>query len=310
MHIFGKLTKHWQIMNYKKIFPNRSLRLKILKWFDFVPDKQMIQLQYRLATGRKLNLKDPKRFTEKIQWYKLYYRDPLMIQCSDKYLVRDYVEEKGLKDILVPLYGVYEDPEQIDFSNLPQKFVLKTTNGSHTNILCENKDKLDYQKAIDQMKKWLKTWSGKMGREWAYHGITPRIICEKYLEKDRDGDIIDYKFHCFHGEPYCLYVAVERFLPGGLKFGIFDSQFNLLPYRRSDIKGLDREISKPRNFEKMVEIARTLSRDFPHVRVDLYNIDGDIYFGELTFYDGSGYQGYVPDDFDFYLGRKFIIKEK
>lgn len=294
-------------MNYKKLIKNQGIRLKILKMADFIPDKFMTKIQYRISTGRKLNLKNPKRFTEKLQWYKLFYRIPLMTQCSDKYGVREYVISKGYEEILVPLYGVYDKAEDINFNCLPNKFVLKTTNGSHTNIFCEDKSKLDNEATRNTLNHWLNTWAGKIGREWSYYNIKPRIICEKYLEKDANNDLIDYKFFCFNGEPFCIYVIVERYLKDGIKLGIFDTEFNKLPYRRSDIRDLTSDVIKPKNFDKMMEIAKDLSKDFPHVRVDLYNIDGEIRFGELTFYDGSGYKGYVPDEFDFILGNKFEL---
>ncbi|ANU17912.1 hypothetical protein BBI11_13105 [Planococcus maritimus] len=294
-------------MNYKKLIPNQNLRLQILKLIDFIPDKMMINLQYRISQNRKLNLKNPHRFTEKLQWYKLYHRDPLMVQCSDKYKVREYITSKGFENILVPLYGVYDRAEDIDFKNLPDKFVLKTNNGSHTNIICEDKSQLDIDLTKITLNEWLNTWNGKMGREWAYHDIKPKIICEKFLEKDTNGDLIDYKFFCFNGKPFSLYVIVERFLADGIKLGIFDTKFNKLPYKRADIKGITSNISKPKNFDKMVEIAEVLSKDFPHVRVDLYNVDGEIYFGELTFYTAGGYQKYQNDEFDFLLGEQFIL---
>lgn len=286
---------------------NREVRLKLLKLFDFIPDKLMIKLQYKISTGRKLDLTDPKRFTEKIQWYKINYRDPLMVKCSDKYLVREYLESKGLENILVPLYGVYNNADEIDFNGLPSSFVLKTTNGSHSNIICKNKNDLDINESRIKLNDWLKAWTGKVGREWAYHHIKPRIICEKYLEKDKNNDLIDYKFFCFNGEPLYLYVITERFLDGGAKLGIFDLEFNQLPYKRVDISKLTKKVEKPKKFDEMIQIARTLSEDFPHVRVDLYNIDGKIYFGELTFYNGSGYKGYKPDEFDFIVGEKFEL---
>ncbi|WP_223701113.1 ATP-grasp fold amidoligase family protein [Sutcliffiella deserti] len=294
-------------MDYKKLIRSQKVRLKLLKLLDFLPDRLMIKLQYKIKTGRTLNLLNPVRFTEKLQWYKLYYREPLMIQCSDKYGVREYISSKGYEDILVPLFGVYEKAEDIDFDKLPDKFVLKTTNGSHTNILCEDKSKLDIDKTRKTLNQWINNWAGKVGREWAYHGIKPRIICEKYLDKDKNDDLIDYKFFCFNGEPHFLYVIVERFLEDGIKLGIYDTSFNELPYKRADIRGLKKEAIKPKNFEKMVEIAKKLSEDFAHVRVDFYNIDGQIYFGELTFYTAGGYQKYVSDEFDFIMGEKFLL---
>lgn len=294
-------------MNYKKIIMNQKFRFLIIKLFNFVPDKLMIVLQYKLSTGRWPKLKKPKRFTEKIQWYKLNYRHDLLTTCSDKYSVREFVSAKGFSHILVPIHGIYENVKEINFENFPNKFVLKTTNGSHTNILCTDKAQLNIDLAKKTLLSWLNIWTSKMGREWGYYNIIPRILCEKLLERDTNNDLIDYKFFCFNGEPFCLYAIVERFLEDGIKLGIFDTEFNLMPYRRSDIEGLTKNIPKPKNFNRMLEIAKELSRDFPFVRVDLYNIDGIIYFGELTFYDGSGYKGFIPDEFDFILGEKFIL---
>lgn len=296
-------------MDYKKLLPNQKMRLKILKLIDFLPDEPMIKLQYKIATGRELNLKNPIRFTEKLQKYKLYHRDQLMTQCADKYGVREYISSKGYGDILVPLYGVYDRAEDIDFDKLPDRFVLKTTNGSHTNIFCEDKSKFEIEGARQKLNHYMKMWAGKMGREWAYYDIKPRIICEKYLDKDENNDLIDYKFFCFNGEPFCLYVIVDRYLKDGIKLGIYNTDFQVMPYKRSDLRGLTKSAVKPRNFEKMVEIARALSQDFPHVRVDFYNIDGEIVFGELTFYDGSGYKGFEPDELDIILGEKFKLLE-
>lgn len=267
----------------------------------------MIIVQYKLSHGRWPKLERPVRFTEKIQWYKLNYRRALLTKCSDKYSVREYVAAKGLSDILIPLYGIYDDVEEINFDELPKRFVLKTTNGSHTNILCTDKSQLNIELSKKTINSWLGSWTSKMGREWGYYNIKPRILCEHLLENDKNNDLIDYKFFCFNGKPFCLYVIVERFLEDGIKLGIFDTEFNLLPYRRSDIRGLNKQVRKPKNFNRMLKIAEELSRDFPFVRVDLYNIDGVIYFGELTFYNGSGYKGYIPDEFDLILGNKFEL---
>lgn len=294
-------------MEYKKIISNQEIRLKLLKLFDFLPDRVMIKLQYRISQNRKLNLKNPKRFTEKLQWYKLYYRDPLMINCSDKYEVRNYVASKGLEEILVPLYGVYDSANDINFDVLPNKFVLKTNNGSHTNIICEDKSKLNYEETKKKLDEWLTTWNGKMGREWAYHGVKPKIICEEFLEKDKNNDLVDYKFFCFDGKPFSIYVIVERFIKSGLKLGIFDTEFRKIPYFRKDIAKLNEAIDPPKNYYDMVKIAEKLSEDFPHVRVDLYNVEGKIYFGELTFYTAGGYQKYDHDEFDYILGEKFTL---
>ena len=295
-------------MNYKYLLKNKEIRLKILKLLDFVPDKMMVYIQYYISTGRWLNLSNPKRYTEKLQWYKLNYRDKLLTQCADKYKVREYVSSKGLDNILIPLHGVYNDAEDINFDLLPKTFVLKTTNGSHTNILCKDKNTLDTTKTKTQLNQWLNDWVGKMGREWAYYDIEPKIVCEEFLNVDSDKELDDYKFFCFDGEIYCLYLVVDRESTNDTKLGIFDKDFNKLKYNRNDILPIINNIEKPKNYDQMINIVKILSEDFPHVRVDLYNIDGKIYFGELTFYDGSGYKGYSPDIFDYMLGEKFNIK--
>ena len=300
-------------MDYKSIIKSQELRLKILGLTEFIPDKLMIKLQYKIATGRKLNLENPKRFTEKLQWYKLNYRTPLMTQCADKYEVRKYIEKKGYKEILIPLYGVYDNAEDIDFSNLPDRFVLKTTNGSHTNILCNDKNKLDIKSTKQTLDNWINNRPVKAGREWAYYNIKPKIICEKYLDKDHNNDIVDYKFFCFKGKVECLLICKDRFSQSGLKMGFYDRNFKFIDinkkrYSMTSDCGGKVNVEKPQEFTKMLSIAEKLSENFPHVRVDLYNIRGKIYFGELTFYDASGYVDY--GDFDIVLGRNFNLKLK
>lgn len=297
-------------MDYKKIIKNQETRFKILKLLNFIPDKTMLKLQYRIKTGRKLNLKNPKRYTEKIQWYKLNYRTPLMTKCADKYTVREYIESKGLGDILNELYGVYDSVEEIDFEKLPNKFVLKTTNDSHTNIFCNDKENSDIEEIKKELNYYMKSRPKiSLGREWVYKNSKRRIICEKLLERDNNGDLPDYKFFCFNGKVYCLYVMidyVDNNAEGKLEF--YDRDFKDLNARRKDFKKIDRKIEKPKNFERMVEYAEILSKDFPHVRVDFYDLNGKIIFGEMTFYNASGYTEFEPDEFDFKLGEQFKIE--
>lgn len=294
-------------LDYKKLLPKQEIRLKILGLFDFIPDKIMIKLQYRIKMGKKLNLKRPTRYTEKIQWYKLYYRDSLMTQCADKFSVRKYVKSKGFEDILVPLYGAYDDASQIDFKALPKRFVLKTNNGSRTNFFCKDKVLLDKEKTRQLLNNWLRKRTSKAGREWPYYDIKPKIVCEKYLEKDINNDLVDYKFMCFHGKVVNLFVNSERYSDDVMRFGIYSRTFEHLSYKRKGLRDTDKNLIKPHNYERMVHIAEKLSEDFPHVRVDLYNINGEIYFGEMTFFHGSGYVEFEPDDFDFILGEHFNL---
>lgn len=298
-------------MNYKKIIKSQQLRFKILQMLSWVPDSIMIKLQYRIKLGFWPNLKYPKRFTEKLQLYKMKYRNSVMHQCVDKFEVRKYVENKGLGGILNRLYGIYNSSDEIDFDALPTKFVVKTTKGGGgiNVILVSDKSHIDRSVMCNKLDKWLKQQSsGKnIGREWAYEGESPsRIIIEEYIEnKSKEASLVDYKFFCFNGEPRYLYVVSDR-KPGEYAYlGVYDIDFNKLPVYRCDERRAEYAIPKPKNYDQMVEIARTLSADFPHVRVDLYNIDGKIYFGELTFYDGSGYFHYDPDSFDFELGSYF-----
>lgn len=301
-------------MEYKKVFKSQSLRFKILRMLSWVPDSLMVRLQYRIKQGRWPNMRHPTRYTEKLQLYKLRYRNPVMHQCVDKLEVREYVERKGLGDILNQIYGVYDTAKEINFESLPSRFVIKSTSGGGGNnvIVVKDKSKLDIPKVKSIITRWLKDTSGQInaGREWAYSGIgETKIIIEEYLEEiGPDGCIrplTDYKFFCFNGIPYYIYVVTDRNPGISAAFGIYDMEFNKLPYFRADeLRQLTVE-QKPHNFDRMVEISRVLSEGFPHVRVDLYNVNGKIYFGELTFYDGSGYFSFDPDEFDFVMGKKF-----
>ncbi len=294
---------------YKKIIKSKKMRFRILRMLRFIPDKQMLELQYYIKHKRKLNLENPQRYTEKLQWYKLYYRDPVMQQCVDKYRVRAYVEQKGLGAILNELYTVFESPEEITLRDLPNKFVMKSSNGSGTNFLCKDKSLYTDEQVQSMFRDFLAQSSASAGREWVYSGLTPVIIAEQYLEDptQHNNDICDYKFLCFNGNPEYVVYDVDRFT--NHKRNIYDTNWNDL-HVASDCPCADEVYDKPENLSEMLEIARILSADFPAVRVDLYSIQGKIYFGELTFFPWSGYVQYNPDSFDFEAGEKFILPEK
>ena len=302
-------------MDYKKIIKSRAVRIKTMQAMSFIPDKWMVSLQYKIKTGRKLNLKNPQRFTEKLQWYKVYYRDPIMKQCVDKYEVRKYVEECGLGFILNECYGVYSSPDEIDFGKLPDSFVLKDTLGGGGNsvIIVPDKSKLIVEQAKQQMAQWVaeSTSAKHPGREWVYDGMPHRIIAEKYISSNPEtGGLIDYKFMCFNGKAAMLYVLADRTIGHGADCGFFDLEFNKLSVTESDEEPLRRSISKPDNYDEMVSIAEQLAQRFPCARIDLYNTNGKILFGEITFFDSSGYMCFDPDEFDFRLGSFFQIPEK
>lgn len=299
-------------MDYKKIIKNRNTRFLILKLLGFVPDSIMLKLQYRIKLGRKLDLKAPKRFTEKLQWYKINYRNPLMHKCVDKYAVREYVESKGLGDILVKLYGHYKNIGDVPFSKLPNSFVIKTTHGGGglNVVVVPDKSKID----TEELKEKLSFSEDRVannggGREWAYYGLKTGIIVEQLLvnRQNPEAGVNDYKIFCYNGHAKYIIVDVDRYI--GHKRNFYDRNWNNL-HITSDCPAADREIEKPDNFDEMLRIAEKLSEDFPYVRVDLYCVDGKIYFGELTFYPWSGYVQFTPDMWDYKFGKKFNINFK
>lgn len=297
-------------MNYKRLIQNRDLRLKLLSFLDWIPDKLMLRIQYWIQTGRCLNLKNPQRFTEKLQWYKLNYHDPIMPQCVDKYEVREYVKKLGLGHLLNECYGIYERFEDIDFTQLPNLFVMKDTLGGGGNgiLIVKDKKTLNLNKVKTITDSWIKINGKNAGREWVYE-TTHRIIIEKYIEPENPEEgLRDYKFFCFSGEPYVCQVISNRFSDEHIDF--YDIKWN----RLVGLVGLNINVTnssfcfpKPKNFDEMVKVAGVLSTDFPFVRVDLYNVDGKVYFGELTFYPASGYGRFVPDSFDYESGAYFKL---
>lgn len=296
-------------MNYKKIIKKRNTRFRILKFLDFLPDSLMLKLQYRIKLNRKLNINNPQRFTEKLQLYKMYYRNDTLHVCVDKYKVRSFVESKGLKHILPNLYGLFDNVGEIDFIHLPNKFVMKCTDGGGglNVILCNDKSKINILNTKQILLDWLSHKKLYGGREWAYNGLKPKIIIEEYLEDDSTSNkgLFDYKFFCFNGIPYYIVVDGERFIEHKRNF--YDINWNLLKIK-SDCPNFDLPIQKPENLKDLIDVAKKLSTNFPFVRVDLYSVNNKIYFGELTFYPWSGYIQFEPDFFDFELGEKFDFK--
>lgn len=299
-------------MNYKKIIRSRKYRLLILKYINWIPDRIMLRIQYRIKMGFWPDFKNPQRFSEKLQLYKMRYRNPVMPCCVDKYEVRKYVKAKGLEHILTHLYGVYNHPDDIDFESLPNRFIAKlTTGGGGLNvIIIKDKSTCDWEKVTKKMNSWRwKRGEGRKyssGREWAYTGIKQsRIVIEELLEDDRnaDGSIDDYKLMCFNGKFGSLWIDKNRY--SNHKRGFWDKNLNFLPNVSSDHDTFETPPVLPDNINEMIEMAEKLSEDFPYARVDFYNIKGRIVFGEITFYPWSGYVKFHPDTFDFELGNLF-----
>lgn len=291
-------------MDYKKIIKNQNTRFAILKALSWIPDSIMLPIQYRIKLGRFCDLRNPVRWTEKLQVYKMLYRNPVLHQCVDKYEVRKYVESKGCVENLVKFYGVWNRASEIDFSKLPSSFVLKTTNGGGGEdvVLVRDKDNTNLEEIVKFLDaKRVKEVDG--GREWAYTGIMkPRIIAEELLvnTENPEAGVEDFKILCFNGEPHYIIVDKDRYIDHKRNF--YTTSWERVRVT-TDHEQFETPYPKPKNFEEMMEVAHKLSADFPFVRVDLYNIDGKIYFGELTFYPWTGYVQFTPDEFDFTLGK-------
>ncbi|GAB2323934.1 ATP-grasp fold amidoligase family protein [Alkalibacterium sp. m-11] len=286
----------------------KSLKVNKLKLFNatkygnfkWMPDEQFIRLQYALKMRKDLNLENPKTFNEKIQWLKLNDRNPKYTQLVDKYAVRKFVKERIGGEYLVPIYGVYENDEAIDFDALPDKFVLKMTHTSGGVFIIEDKARINHDKLKAEIDKWFDRNYYWVHREWPYKNVQPKIMAEKFMVDESEKDLKDYKFFCFEGEPKFMFVASERGKEA--KFDFFDLDFNQLPVMQQG-ENSDQQIKKPNKFDEMIELARTLSEGIPHVRVDLYNINSEIYFGELTFYHNGGYGPFIPEAFDYKFGE-------
>lgn len=262
-------------------------------------DEELIAQKYKRKTGREVNLSDPQSFNEKLQWLKLHGHNPDMAVCADKYLVRAYLQERGYGHLLNEMYGAWENVDDIDISSLPDEFVLKAAHGSGMNIICTDKRSMFWPFWKLLMKSWLKQNIYVYGREWVYKDMTPRIICEKLL-KPESGTLLDYKFWCMNGTIAFIQVSVND--EDTLKLNLYDTSWNLKKeeycYRNSK-----KQIAPPQSLNEMISYAQQLSAPFPFVRVDFYEVDGSVIFGELTFFPGSGFMLFNPPSYDYELGK-------
>lgn len=289
----------------KKAIKNPKLILLFFlnsRIFRLLPDDLYLKIKYRLTMGRKLDLNNPETFNQKLQWLKLYDRKPEYTQMVDKYEVRKYIKEIIGEEYLIPLLGVYDSFEEIDFDNLPDEFVLKPNHTSGNVFICKDKSKIDYKKLKKEVNRWLKREYYWLHREWPYRNVKPRIICEKYLEDESSKELRDYKFMCFNGVVKCIFVFSNRYSPTGLNIDIYDVNWNLMPFGRPNIASTGVKIPKPKNFQKMIQYAEKLAVNIPFIRVDFYEVNGHLYFGELTFYPASGFGKFTPEYYDDILG--------
>ncbi len=275
-----------------------------------VSDEKAIKKYYKKQFGKELNLADPQTFAEKLNWYKLYDRDPLMVKCADKVAVRDFIIEKGYGECLNEVFGVYDRVEDIDYDSLPDQFVIKAAHGSHMLYIVKDKSAFDWEHAKIMMKTWLNQdiyWSG---REWVYKDMPKRLIIEKYLE-DEAGELKDYKFFCFHGKPYYMQYDTGRYKLHYRNFYSIDK--TLLELCDIEKLPIQSDIPFPVDdaaYKKMLQMCCDLSSPFQQVRVDLYTANGRVYFGELTFFDSGGNAVFYPDEWNYKFSENWHISRQ
>lgn len=274
------------------------------EWFNWMSDKTYLKISYWARMHKKLRLTPPTSYSEKLQWIKLYDRNPLYTKLVDKHDVKQYIEDKIGKKYIIPTIGMWEVFDDIDFNTLPNQFVLKCTHDSGGLVICKDKTKLDIKKARRKINSCLKHNFFWGMREWPYKDVKPRIIAEQYMEDPATSELRDYKFFCFDGEVKALFIASDRQNPKEeTKFDFFDADFNHLPFRNGH-PNAKIPPKKPVCFNEMKSIAAKLSKGIPEVRVDLYEVDGRVYFGEMTFFHWSGMTPFEPKEWDSLVSTK------
>lgn len=286
-----------------------GLKSILRKLNRLMPNRMYISLKVKKHAGYWPNFKNPKTFNEKLQWLKLHDRKPEYMVMVDKFDAKKYVANLIGEEHIIPNLGVWDDFDQIDFDSLPEQFVLKCTHDSGGLVVCRDKSKLDMQAAKQKITNSLNNNYYWQAREWAYKGLKPRIIAEKYMEDAENPQLMDYKFYCFDGEPRFLYLSkgLENHATASISF--YDLDFNEMPFSRSDYKRFTQKPKKPEKFEEMLHFARVLSKGIPFLRVDLYQVNGQVYFSELTFVPGGGWMPFAPRSADMEIGRMLKLPE-
>lgn len=277
------------------------------KMFSWMSDEQYIKFEYKLFTGMKLNLENPKRFNEKLQWLKLYDHNPQYTTLVDKQDVKSWVTSVIGEEYVIPSLGVWSRFEDIDFNLLPEQFILKCTHDSGGNIICTDKNTFDRQVAKKKIDACMKKRYFLEHREWPYKNVEPRIIAEPLLVDEPGKSLKDYKLFCFHGITEFLFVASDRG-KGTTKFDFYDKEFNRMPVAQH-YPNSENGVSKPQQFVLMKELAFKLAKDIPFVRVDFYEVKGQVFFGELTFCHFAGIETFEPDSYDFEFGKLIDLNE-
>lgn len=288
----------------------RTIYLASKGYYEKMSDKKYLEMLFHAKMGKWPNIDNPETYNEKLQWMKLYYHNPLYTELVDKYRVREYIKKIWGEEHLIPLLGVWDNVDDINFDELPEQFVLKCNHNSSTGMcICRNKAELDIVKVKENLKKGMNQNYYLYGREWPYKNVTRKIIAEQYIE-DSNGQLPDYKFFCFNGVADNVMVVTDRDI-GDPKYYHFDKNWHICHYNRR-CRNLpdDFQIPKPAGIDEMFNIAEKLSNGMPHVRMDLYNVDGKIYFGEYTFYNESGWESGFDSVTDKHLGDLLVLPEK
>ena len=286
-----------------------NISTRYFPWiYRVMPETLYLRFVYRIKVQRKLNLDNPSRYNEKLQWLKLNDHNPDYTQMVDKYRVRGYIKQKIGEQYLIPLIGVWNDPDEIEFDKLPNQFVLKCNHDSQGIVICKDKSSLDIESAVRKLKKALKRNFYYLTKEWPYKNVSPCIIAEKYME-DSSGELKDYKVLCFNGIPKLIEVHSGRF-KGKHTQDIFDQNWDKTNIHQTKvgIPNSDMPEARPSVLEEMLRLSSVLSEGIPHVRIDWYVIENRLYFGEITFFDASGFDDFEPDEWNDVLGDWIDLK--
>lgn len=288
-----------------RVFSNPYLVFKFLAGkglLNWVSDEPYLRLMYRATTGRKLNLSNPHLFNEKLQWLKLHDRNPMYTIMADKVKAKDYVAEKIGREYIIPTLGVWDNADDVDFSSLPDRFVIKCNHNSGKGMyICRDKSKMDERKVREGLRRGLAEDYYKHGREWPYKDIPRCILAEQYMEDESGYELKDYKVFNFNGEPEVIEVDFDRFI--NHRRNLYSTEWKRLELEIQYRSDSSRDIAHPEHLNEMLDLCRRLSAGIPHVRTDFYVINGRLYFGELTFFHGNGMERFCPAEWDERLGR-------
>ena len=294
------------------LYDRRHLLSALCVRFGFLfSDEAYLKMMYRLELEKSLNLNNPETYNDKLQWLKLYYHRPEFTVMADKIAVKQYVAERIGDQYVVPLLGVWNSVEEIEWDKLPRQFVLKTNHdgGNYGVIICRDKSTFNRKGAENRLKASLRRNTYLLGREWPYKNIPRKVFAEQFIENTSDGDLPDYKFFCFDGKVKLMYVASERQSSTGVKIDYFDEQFNHLALRQSHPNAA-KVPPRPLQFELMKQLAEELSKGIPHVRVDFFEANGKVYFSEFTFFTFGGWAAFHPEEYDTILGSYITLPQK